>query len=637
MCGIFGMMSFSAAPFRESWLHDASRMLSHRGPDDGDLFISPDRSVALGHRRLSIIDLSANGRQPMWNENGRVAIVFNGEIYNFKELRRELSAKGHRFRSETDTEVALHGYEEYGREILERLQGMFAFALWDATSGHVLLARDRVGKKPLYVSRMPHVFLFASEIKALLRHPDVTRDLNPGAVRDYLSFGYVPAPETMFRAIHKVPAGFMMQVRRDGDVTCREYWDARIGGNEHIGFRDCVGEVKRLVEKAVEKRLVADVPIGAFLSGGVDSTIVTGLMQRMASGPVKTFSVGFDAGPSTQKVNWDAERARETARRFGTQHHEVTIGPSTDLPALIDRAIWHLDEPNANPTVISSLALSEFTRDHGLKVVLTGDGGDELFMGYSRYLYDRVLDRLRRVPPSVRKGASTFLRYPLLGATWSVRARKALHKAETLAQDAPGRYRGWRQLFSDDEQDAILSGNLRNGNPGARTGIDDRLARITGRYPASSIQEKLAYTDFKMWIPDENNMRLDKMLMAASVEGRAPLLDQELVEFALSIPSRFKQRGFQTKYVLRKAFDELLGDANRADRKRGFFSPVRWWIGSSLNGYLDTVFSEEKVRGVGIIDHRALHAIVNGAGIRRAPVKVWSLLILQRWGELYLQ
>jgi asparagine synthase (glutamine-hydrolysing) len=611
----------------------ASR-LRHRGPDDHDLYVSPDGAVVLGHCRLSIIDLSPAGRQPMWNEAGTTALVFNGEIYNFQALRRDLEARGHRFRSRTDSEVILHGYEDEGERILDRLEGMFAFALWDGAAGRLLLARDRLGKKPLYYWRGPEAFVFASELKTLLCHPRVPRAINPQAVRDYLTLGYVPAPLTMFEGIAKLRPAQLLQVDRWMAFTVKEFWDAPVDAPPfHADLDTHARRVRELVTGAVEKRLVSDVPVGALLSGGIDSAVVVGLMREHLEG-LQTFTVGFEAGPSTEKLNADLVLARVTARHFRTTHHEVVVDRRTDLLDLLRRAVWHLDEPNANPTVVSTLVVAALAREHGVKVILSGDGGDELFAGYPRYLYDRYVQLAGRVPPAVRGAVLAILgAVPDVGSLGQL--RRLLAKTASLEHlDAAGRYLAWRGQFSLAEQEALLSPELLAALPG----YDPRrsVAWYMDRHSPPSFQERLSYTDLKLWIADESSMRLDRATMAVSLEARVPFLDHALVEYAMRIPFRVKMKGTHTKYLLRRAFAHLLPDQITAGRKRGFGSPVRWWTQTYLQDQIDQILAQDAVRRAGLLNWEGVASLRRGEGWVRSPVKLWAALVLQLWSEAFL-
>ncbi len=633
MCGIFGGVSWGD-PFR---MEDLTRMgdaIRHRGPDDSGLYVSPIGDVAMGHRRLSIIDLSARGRQPMWNERKSLALVFNGEIYNFKALRLELERSGHCFQSDTDSEVILHGYEQHGQGVFDRLDGMFAFGLWDADQRTLLVVRDRLGKKPLYVWRGPHSILFASELKALLAHPQVSRTLNPTAVADYLTLGYVPSPSTMFLDVLKIRPGEAVRVTMRGESESRFYWTLPALGSHRPRRKEAVETIRSLVTASVKKRLVADVPVGAFLSGGIDSTVVVGLMTQLSGTAPQTFTVGFEAGPSTDKVNEDLYRARTTARRFGTRHAELIVGGGTDFDRLLDMAVHHLDEPNANPTVLSTLAVSELARQNGVKVVLTGDGGDELFAGYRRYLFDIYAERASRIPPFVRRaGAGVLGRVRAQSAQAATRFLK-----KTLDMDGallPTRYLHWRRQFEVGEQRLLLAPALVESV--AESSAEALLGRHLNTFPGASRQDCLSYTDLHLWVADESNARVDRTTMACSLEARCPMLDRALVEYAMAIPVRQKIVRGQTKYLLKEAFEDLIPAEILHGRKKGFASPVRWWLSSNLAAHVDAVPSPERVRRVGILDPAGIQSLRQSHAWKRVPLKLWSLIVLQLWAEMFLR
>jgi asparagine synthase (glutamine-hydrolysing) len=632
MCGIYGGISWGS-PLRAGDFARMGEAIRHRGPDDAGFYISDTGAVALGHRRLSIIDLSEKGRQPMWNERNSVGLVFNGEIYNFQTLRTELEQAGHRFRSNTDSEVIIHGYEQYGEGVFDRLDGMFAFALWDGEREEMFMLRDRLGKKPLYMWRGHQSFLFASELKALIAHHHVSRTLNPAAIVDYLTLGYVPSPSTMFTDVQKVRPGESVRVTVSGESTSRFYWRLPALGSHRPHRDEAVATIRSLVTASVQKRLVADVPVGAFLSGGIDSTVVVGLMTRLTGKGPQTFTVGFEAGPSTGKVNEDLRRARNTARHFGTEHSELMIGSGTDFERLLDMTVRHLDEPNANPTVLSTLAVSELARANGVKVVMTGDGGDELFAGYPRYLYDMYVERAARVPRIVRQAGAAVL--DVVHTRRAQRATRFLNK--TLEMDGalpPARYLQWRRHFQPDEQRQLLPPAL--AESAASYSAETLLAKHLGAFPGASGQDRLSYADLHLWVADDSNTRVDRTTMALSLEARCPMLDRALVEYAMAIPVRDKIVSGQTKYLLKTAFADLIPAETLHGSKKGFASPVRWWLSSHLASQVDAVLSPDRVRRAGVLDPNGIESLRRSGEWKRVPLKLWALIVLQRWAETFL-
>ena len=635
MCGFYGAVASPGVDLRAlaPVFAEMDVRLRHRGPDDSDFYMPADGSVALGHRRLSIIDVSAAGRQPLWNEDGAIALIFNGEIYNFQELRRELS-RCHQFRSGTDSEVIVHGYETWGEGIVDRLDGMFAFAVYDSRARSVLLARDRLGKKPLYYADHRGALFFASELKALTAIPTLPRAPDALAAAAFLTYGYVPAPATLFSSIKKLEAGTCLHlstVRRE----IRRYWTfgSRIG-DRVASEKDAIASIRELVESAVAKRLVSDVPVAALLSGGVDSTIVVSAMARLSSERVRTFSVGFETAAASDKVNDDRLRARNTAKRLGTVHEELTIdADALDMRQVLDRVVWHQDEPNANPTLLSTIAVADAVRAAGVSVVLTGDGGDELFAGYPRYIFDRWIERTLMVPRPLRTGAEVLLRLPFPGNS-VVKGRRFLSKARSMEGLSSGpRYLAWRRHFSRDETHALLAAPLR-----AAVG-DSNPAHLAASWmdsvSAPAMQDRLAYTDLKMWVADESNTRLDRAMMSASVEARCPLLDHRLVEYAFSLPFAMKARGGQPKALLKKAFADVLSDEVRFGPKRGFLSPARHWVQTSLASTVADVLAADRIEAAGVLNPVAVAAVRHGDGWQRQPKKLWALLVLQLWAERF--
>lgn len=632
MCGIYGGFSWGA-PLRAEHITPMGDAIRHRGPDDEGLFMSESGNVALGHRRLSIIDLSARGRQPMWNEQASVGLVFNGEIYNFQVLRTALEREGHRFQSDTDSEVILHGYEQYGEDVLDRLDGMFAFVLWDTDRRQLLAARDRLGKKPLYLWRGADSFLFASELKALLANRNVSRSLDPSAIADYLTLGYVPSPSTMFTDVRKVRPGECVRVTERGEATAHRYWRLPTLGTTRPSPGEAVDTIRSLVTASVQRRLVADVPVGAFLSGGIDSTVVVGLMTRLTGKAPQTFTVGFEAGPSSDKLNEDLFRARATSRHFGTEHSELIVGGGTDFHRLLNMSVRHMDEPNANPSVLSTLAVSELVRAKGVKVVLTGDGGDELFAGYPRYLYDLYAERAEHVPRSVRRaGAAVLGRFPARPARVATRfLRKSLDLDDA---SLPSRYLHWRRQFQQVEQQQLLAPALADAvasyNPEAM------LAQHLDAFPAASLQDRMSYADLHLWVADDSNTRVDRATMAYSIEARCPMLDRALVEYAMAIPVRRKIVAGQTKYLLKRAFADLIPKELLHAKKKGFASPVRWWLSTNLASHVDAVLSPERVRHAGVLNPKGIESLRQSGSWKRVPLKLWSLMALQLWAETFL-
>ena len=513
-------------------------VIEHRGPDGEGHYTEP--GIAMGMRRLSIIDL-ATGRQPISNEDGSIWIVFNGEIYNYRELRELLLARGHKLRTRTDTETIVHLYEDEGERCVERLRGMFAFAVWDRRERRLFMARDRVGKKPLHYTLVGRTLVFGSEIKSLLQHPDVKREINLQAISDFLSFGYVPDPATAFNGISKLPPGHTL-IFKDGMVSARRYWDFDYSGDSAAqGLRepeapedDYIERLRELIAESVRARLESDVPLGAFLSGGIDSSVVVAMMAREMK--VKTFSIGFsDAGFDELRY------ARIAARHFGADHHEFVVTP--DVCRLVEEIVWHHDEPFADVSSVPTYVVSKMAREH-VTVALSGDGGDEVFGGYERYVVDQRRRRYERIPALLRRALLRASRTLPQGAY----GKRFLRN---IALEPAARYVDSVTYFDHDAQLNLFSEDARR----ALAGYDpaERFERTFAAPASRSGLDHLLYLDSKTYLPGDILVKVDRMSMANSLETRAPLLDHRLIEFAQTIPASLKLRGQETKYILKRA------------------------------------------------------------------------------------
>lgn len=554
MCGICGVVRLSPpGPVDEDLLIRMRNTMTHRGPDDEGLFIAGN--VGLGHRRLSIIDL-AGGHQPMGNDDGTVWIVYNGEIYNFRELRGVLEAKGYAFRTKSDTEVILRAYEAFGEACVEYLRGMFAFAIWDGQRRQLLLVRDRLGIKPLYYTMHDGAFIFGSEIKAILQWPGIPRELDPVALRHYLRCRYVPGPRTMFKGIVKLQPGHLL-VLRDGKIQIHPYWDLPLDA-EAIPAERADRLLRDRLEECIGVHLVSDVPLGVFLSGGIDSTAVTGLMAGMVPDPIQTFSVGYSQGAGVDEVSF----AQLAAERFHTAHRELSIGPQS-FWEFLPRLVWLLDEPVADPAAVPLYFLSNFARDF-VTVVLSGEGADEILAGYGIYLKMLWLERLRHLP-----GLSAIR--PLFGG------RKVGRYLEWARFPLEDRYRGVSAVFTDGGGERLLAPGLLGGDDDEDPGLP-YFARTAHLDPLS----RMLYFDLKVWLPDDLLVKADKMTMATSVELRVPFLDHKLVEWTWRLPSDLKLKVVTGKYLLRKAVADLVPTEILQRPKQGFAIPVKEWFRKGL-------------------------------------------------------
>jgi asparagine synthase (glutamine-hydrolysing) len=626
MCGICGELRFDGRAPREADVVAMRDRLIHRGPDSDGVYVSPSGGAGLGFRRLRIIDLSSNASQPMTNEDGSIWLVFNGEVYNFKDLRTGLEARGHRFRSHSDSETIVHLYEEKGAEAIDELDGMFGLAIWDERNRRLTIARDRAGKKPLFRYRSDRLFAFASEIKAFFGHPDIPIELNPEAVPSYFIHGYVPGPETLYRRVEQVEPGRVMTVEADGRTASRKYWQIRFPDADAvppIDRREAVEGVRSRVTRAVERRLVSDVPLGAFLSGGIDSTIVVGVMSQLASAPVKTFSIGFEGDAAYDETAY----ARMAAERFKTEHTEFRVAPSA--LDLIDTLIWHHDGPFGDSSAVPTYIVSKLAREH-VTVVLTGDGGDEVFAGYRRFAAALMSERLPSPAIHAARVLSSALPESRHDRTWWASARRFVQAA---ADPVDLRVTRWMASFFDD-LDALLRPEFR-----AVLGPVDKLAYLAAeqdRMRGLSTLSRLLHANFVSYLPDDLLVKADRCTMANSLEARSPFLDRELIEFAARLPDDLKLRGRHTKVILREAFADLLPPAINRRGKMGFGVPVGAWFRGQLRDYVRDRLLAPNARYRDMLSGPFVETLVHDhlSGKRHVGPQLWTLICFEEWLRL---
>jgi asparagine synthase (glutamine-hydrolysing) len=631
MCGIYGFVNQRDSVDPEI-LARMGLALAHRGPDDGDerIMIFDSGSVALGHKRLSIIDLSTAGRQPMVNEDESVWLTLNGEIYNYRELREELKSKGHRFRSQSDSEVVVHLYEESGVKCLDKLEGMFALAVWDSKQKALLLARDPIGKKPLHYCITGTGLIFASEIKALLQHPAVSRDLNLRGLSKYLSYEYVPAPDTIFRSINKLEPGHYL-IYSDHQSRITRYWDVPLQNHYPIdrSEHDCVEELRAILNLSVRRRLVADVPVGLFVSGGLDSGIVAAFAAN-AKSELDCFSIGFDEPSFDESVY-----AKTVAASLGIRHH-LKIFTGRDMLEMLEQLPRLLDEPLADPSVFPLYLLCKFAaRD--LKVVLSGDGGDELFAGYQTFQADKLMRYYGALPGFVKNWIRTTSRHlPVSHDYLSLDYKiKQFLKAEGTSPEI--RFFLWRGAFSPSDQCALLGPDVR-----AELGEYDSYEDIARHIDESELEsglERLLYLCMKLYLQDNNLVTVDRASMANGLEVRCPLLDHDLVEFVCRLPTRYKLNGFRVKYLLKKAATGLLPRSVVHRRKKGFGIPLAKWLATDLKDFMLDHLSENKIKRQGIFDYTYIKRLLDEqfAKSKDHRESLWTLLTFQIWYEEYIQ
>ena len=672
MCGIAGIVprdggSIANAQRLETMLQAMQESMAHRGPDGDGVWAAPDRRVGLAHRRLAIVDLSDQALQPMADADGAVVVTYNGEIYNHMDLRRELIAAGRRFRTDhSDTEVIVHGYAEWGiGGLLERLDGMFAFGVWDARRGRLTLARDRIGIKPLYFTRAGGDFRFASEIKAILADPNVPRDVEPAAVNHYLSFMVAPAPLTMFKGIYKLPAGTFMEVEADGRMRAQRYWDALpgrgIAEGETAGLSEADLErfytdgVRTRLEAAIEKRMMSDVPFGVFLSGGIDSSANVALMSRMMERPVDTFTVGYK---DHERLN-ELKYADRVARMFKTNHHEVLIDEA-DMVGYLDDLVHHQDEPISDWVCVPLYFVSKLARDSGVPVVQVGEGSDEQFSGYNSYMaYQRLHKWFWRpyrgaVPAPLRQGIAALARgAAAVGPKVLDRVADILTRA---ARDQELFWGGSHAFWNVDKDRLVRPGSLSTsqGWPDlAEAGLDGfglaeedsagivaAFARaIDAAAPGSDLLARMAYSEMKLRLPELLLMRVDKITMSTSVEGRVPFLDHRLVEFTQDIPMAWKVRGGEPKYILKKALAGILPDDVLYRPKMGFGAPMAEWLRGDFGrkAEADVLGSPLLERGWFDVDHIAQRFREHREGRRDNALHLWILFNLTAWHDRWIE
>jgi asparagine synthase (glutamine-hydrolysing) len=619
MCGIAGALApRQDLPPPPGAAERFAAAMVHRGPDGHGFF--QRGPIALAHRRLSIIDLSEAGRQPMTNEDGQVAIVVNGEIYNHAELRADLIAKGHRFRSGSDSEVVAHLYEEVGARVPEMLRGMFAFALWDARTSTLLLARDRFGEKPLYYGERPDGFVFASELGALLADPRTPATLSLPALDAYLALQYVPSPDTIYEELKKLPAGHTLEIRCGGRPVVRRYYRPSFAPSlARLDEAEAIARVRAAVETAVRDRLMSDVPLGAFLSGGIDSSIVVACMARATGAPVKTFSVGFSEGG---RADDELPYARLVAERYRTEHHELVVEP--DMIGLLPEIVRHHGEPFGDSSAVPTRYLCQLARRH-VKVALSGDAGDEAFGGYRRYVWAHVAERLLRLPAPLRAVAAGALR-----AAPGGRARWLREYGARLGSDEATRYLRFVCHFSAGEKAEIYTPELRQRF--ARDATAEAFAARLQGSEATDVVGRLQDLDCATYLPDDILSKVDIASMSHGLEARAPFCDHEVVALGAALPGRLKLHRGKGKAILKRAFADLVPAEIVERRKKGFALPIGRWLAGRLHPVARDLLLSPEARQRGLFVPAAVEALLDRhrAGEDHGE-RIWNLMVLETW------
>lgn len=612
MCGIAGILRLdrtTAAPAEV--LERMLQSIFHRGPDEDGRLI--DGELALGMRRLSIIDL-ADGQQPIFDESGRYAVVFNGEIYNYRELRQELIGRGHTLKTRSDTEVIVHLYEEQGPACLEQLRGMFGIAVWDQRERTLFIARDRMGIKPLYYTIKNNTLIFGSEIKALLAHPDVHPALDLRGLSNYLSLKYIPSPGTLFEGIHSLPPGYYLMAR-DGRIELQRYWDISYAKPQSPKSEaEYIDEATELIRESVKLRLRSDVPFGAFLSGGVDSSTIVALMAEQMVEPVKTFSVGFGEGD-------ELPYAKLVADRFGCEHHTLNI-TAADFIEHAETVLWHMDQPIADQATVATLMVAKLARQH-VKMVLTGEGGDELFAGYARYAGERFSPYTRWLPKPVGR----IVRIGVRRLPGMRRGKLALH-ALTTGNEAQ-RFANWFPMFNDETKRQVLTERMSDYREGAADIFAHHLDECDARDPL----DRMLYVDSKLWLPDFLLLRGDKLTMANSLEARIPLLDHKLVEFAARLPTKYKLHRGDRKYLLKRVAERMLPREIIHRKKQGFPIPIDRWLRNEARPLMRDMLSQESLQRRGLFNPQYIEQLMqqHESGFADNTTELWGLVSLEIW------
>lgn len=632
MCGICGIISFDNSIVDEKTLIQMRDEMKHRGPDAEGIFINENRKIGFGFRRLAIIDLSPAANQPMSSNDKSIWIVFNGEIYNHLEVRKELERKGYQYRTKSDTETIIYAYEEYGIDFIHKLNGMFSIAIWDARKKLFIACRDRIGKKPFYYTFQNGKFIFASEIKSILKHPEVKKELNLNSLSHYLTFLIPPSPETMFEGIKKLPAGHRLILNENGDLKIEEYYDVLNSENEILESDE--NQIKeniiRLLRQSIKDRMISDVPFGVFLSGGIDSSTNVALMAELMDRPVDTFSIGFKDFP----YNNEFEYARKVAEIFKANHHEIQID-AKDALEFFPELVYHQDEPLADPVCIPLYFVSKLARENGTIVVQVGEGSDEEFAGYPwllRHLKIANLNKylFKRFPQSLNN-----LFYQLVKKLWSEEGKLLEIDYIRRIKDRQEIYWGGAINFTEEHKSKLLINNLNN----SYLKIQEIYNSYNQKSKMDDLLRKFIYLEFKNRLPELLLMRVDKMAMATSVEARVPFLDYRLVEYSFKINSRIKVKNNTTKYILKKAVEGLIPNEIIYRKKQGFAAPMNYWLKNDLSDFTKNYLLNSKIHQLGLFNKDFINFLLNSPLSNRYDFvqNTWNLLNLFMWYDYWFE
>ncbi len=639
MCGICGIIR-TDRPVLADEIEAMKSVLVHRGPDDEGTFLSSGKLsgktiyIGLGHRRLSIIDLSANAKQPMSNEDGRIWLTYNGEIYNFAELKNELTCQGHKFRTKSDTEVIIHAYEQWGTNCLDKFNGMFAFGLWDAGKKEMFLARDRIGIKPLYYYHDGNSFIFASELKALLQVKEIPKNLDYQSISDYLSWQFVPAPKTIFRGIKKLLPGHYLILREDG-LTCKRYWSVRdfSGRLQNPEPKQYEEQIRAVLADSVKKRMISDVPLGAFLSGGIDSSTIVALMNNGSECAAKTFCIGFDS----QEYASELEHARIVSKMYATEHHEKKL-KTERLLELLPKLIWFMDEPFADHSMVPTYLVSELARQN-ITVALSGDGGDENFGGYPRrYLFARRYSRYLQQSKFIRSAAEYTLMKalgPVLACMPDNNFRKKMYKLNDMLKST-----GLMRVVNlDNVVNINLKKKILHRDIQEQVNLHNTVSfKKDLKSKNTDLLEDVLMLDIENYLVNDILTKVDRMSMANSLEVRVPLLDHRLVELAASIPAATKVQGNTTKHIMKNAFRDFLPQSVIDRRKQGFGIPLNLWMQKELTEFTREILLDPCVKRRGILNHKTVERMLKATSAKKCNYarELWTILMLELWCRQFL-
>ena len=624
MCGIVGLVRNDGKPVDRDLLARMNDAIRHRGPDDDGFYLNGP--VGLGMRRLAIIDLKS-GQQPIHNQDGTTWIVFNGEIYNYLELRQQLEKLGHTFYTNSDTEAIVHAYDQYGSDCPKYLRGMFAFAIWDERTQELFLTRDRVGKKPVLYAEVNGQLVFGSEFTALLQHPDISREIQPEAIDAYLSFMCVPAPLTAYRSIRKLEPGHWLRWRK-GEITIERYWQPDFSQKLNISEGEAGERAIEILRDSVKVRLMSEVPLGAFLSGGIDSSAVVALMAQESSEKVKTFSIGFEEQDFSE-----LHHARRVAEWVGADHHEFIVRP--DAIEILPLLVEHYGEPYADSSAVPTYYVARETRKH-VTVALNGDGGDESFAGYERYAAMQLAENYRKVPEFVRKSVNVGVGLIPTSELSRSRLRSGKRFLEAASLPKVDRYLRWVSIFDAAAKSSLYSDAFKSETTSgyAKSLLEPWFVRANG----SGFVDASLLTDLMTYLPNDLLVKVDIATMAVSLEARSPFLDHHVIEFAASLPEKFKLRGLTTKYLLKKVLRKLLPSENLDRRKMGFGVPIGHWFRGKMQPFLREVVLSERALKRGLFRPETVRQLVDqhAEGKRDYSHQLWTLLMLELWFQRFI-